>query len=137
MVAATVLIGLCGGAIAVFGEAIASLYLPGRRPEDLKVIALAALYLKVAAAFQVVDALQVVGAMCLRGLKDARAPMLMAGASYWLVGAPTCLLLAFGLHLGGLGVWLGLASGLAVAALSMVLRFWILSQPPRVGPVGP
>jgi MATE family multidrug resistance protein len=76
----------------------------------------------------VFDALQVVGAMSLRGLKDARAPMILAGASYWLAGAPMCFLLAVGLHMGGFGVWLGLAFGLFVAASSMSLRFWRLSR---------
>ena len=33
----------------------------------------------------------------LRGLKDARVPMWLAGASYWLAGAPMCALLGFGL----------------------------------------
>ena len=72
--------------------------------------------------------MQVVGAMSLRGMKDARAPMILAGASYWLAGAPMCIFLGIGLHMRGLGVWIGLAFGLAVAATSMSLRFWRLSR---------
>ena len=117
---------LCGLLMIVAGRQIASLYLGGRTPDDLKVLDLAALYLKVAAAFQVFDALQVVGAMSLRGLKDARTPMLLAGGAYWLVGAPICVLLGITLHMQGLGVWIGLAAGLAAAAAAMVARFnWL------------
>ncbi len=128
MAAAAVLIGVCGLAMALFGVNIAELYISGRTAQDLAAIALAVSFLRVAAAFQIGDALQVVGAMALRGMKDARAPMLMAGASYWLAGAPMCIFLGVGLHMGGLGVWLGLGFGLTVAAVCMVLRFRHLSR---------
>jgi len=70
----------------------------------------------------------VVAAFSLRGLKDAHAPMWIAGASYWLAGAPVGLILAFPFHLKGLGIWIGLAFGLLVAAVSMVTRFRYLSR---------
>ncbi len=120
--------GACGIVMASFGGHIAGLYFAGRAASDLSVIALAALLLKAASAFQLFDALQVVSAMSLRGLKDARAPMILAGASYWLAGAPMCVFLGIGLRMGPLGVWLGLAFGLGVAALFMGLRFWRLSR---------
>lgn len=123
---------LCGVAMAVFGGPIASLYVGGRAAQDLAVIAMAALFLKVAAAFQVFDALQVVCAQSLRGLKDARAPMFIAGGSYWLAGAPACLLLAFPLGMKGFGVWIGLAIGLAVAAAALFARFALLTRDGRV-----
>lgn len=126
-------ITLCGAAMALFGAPIASLYVGGRAAQDLRVIALAALFLKVAAAFQVFDALQVVAAQSLRGLKDAHAPMWIAGASYWLVGAPTCIFFAFGLHMAGFGVWIGLAIGLAAAAAALSTRFFVLTR--RVHPL--
>jgi MATE family multidrug resistance protein len=111
----------------VFPEQIATLYLGGE-VKSAAVIALAALLLHAAAAFQIFDGLQVVSALSLRGLKDARAPMWIAGASYWLAGAPMCLWLAFGLHMKGLGIWIGLAFGLFVAAAAMCTRFWYLSR---------
>ena len=128
MAVASALMGVCGIGMALFGANIAELYISGRTAQDLAVIALAASFLKVAAAFQVFDAVQVVGAMALRGLKDARAPMLLAGASYWLAGAPMCIALGVGLHMRGLGIWIGLAFGLAVAAAAMSLRFRYLSR---------
>ncbi|MGA2953309.1 MAG: MATE family efflux transporter, partial [Caulobacteraceae bacterium] len=128
MVIGVAFISLCGVAMALAGPQIASLYVGGRAAQDLAVIATAAVFLKVAAAFQVFDALQVVAAQSLRGLKDARAPMFIAGAAYWLVGAPSCFALAFGLGLRGLGIWIGLAIGLAAAAVLLTARFLILTR---------
>jgi MATE family multidrug resistance protein len=106
---------------------IASLWLTDS-PSAHEVIAFAVVFLHVAAAFQIVDGIQVIAALSLRGLKDARAPMWIAGASYWLAGAPVGLILAYPLHMKGLGIWIGLAFGLFVAAASMVWRFWYLSR---------
>ncbi len=128
MVVGAGLISLFGVLMFLNGEGIAGLYIAGRDEQSLQVIALAALFLKVAAAFQLVDALQVVGAMALRGLKDARMPMLLAGGAYWLAGAPVCILLGVYLKMEGLGVWIGLAFGLAVAATAMCLRFHLLTR---------
>ncbi len=119
---------ICGAAMAMFGDQIAGLYLGGRAPSDLQVIATAALFLKVAAAFQLFDALQVGAAMALRGMKDARAPMLIAGGCYWLIGAPACLILALGLNMRGLGIWIGLAIAIAAAAGALVTRFLWLTR---------
>jgi MATE family multidrug resistance protein len=108
---------------------IASLWLPDI-PANADVLALAVLYLHVAAAFQLVDGIQVSASMALRGLKDAHGPMWIAGGSYWLAGAPVCVLLGFGLHMQGLGIWIGLAFGLLVAAITLTTRFAILSKRP-------
>jgi MATE family multidrug resistance protein len=106
---------------------IAGLWLPPT-PENVPVLSLAVSFLMVAALFQLVDGLQVTASMSLRGLKDARAPMWIAGASYWLGGFPMCLLLGFGFDMKGLGVWYGLAFGLLVAMVALVWRFNALSQ---------
>ncbi len=108
---------------------IASLWLPDI-PANADVLALAVVFLHVAAAFQLVDGIQVSASMALRGLKDAHGPMWIAGASYWLAGAPMCVLLGFGLHMQGLGIWLGLAFGLLVASITLTARFAILSKRP-------
>ncbi|HXL98655.1 MAG TPA: MATE family efflux transporter [Rhizomicrobium sp.] len=118
---------LTGVLLWLFPERIANLYF-GDAVANAEVITLAVVFLRVAAVFQIVDGLQVVGALSLRGLKDARAPMWIAGGSYWLAGAPVCLLLAFGFHMRGLGIWIGLAFGLLIAAITMCWRFWYLSR---------
>ena len=120
---------MCGTALLLllYPRAIASLWLPNT-PDNAPVLALAVTFLHVAAAFQLMDGVQVTAAMSLRGLKDARWPMWLAGASYWLAGAPMCVFLGFGLGLKGLGIWLGLAFGLLVAAILLSTRFLLLSR---------
>jgi multidrug resistance protein, MATE family len=115
--------------LLVWPRQIASLWLPDI-PANGDVLALAVLFLHVAAAFQIVDGIQVSASMGLRGLKDARGPMWIAGASYWLAGAPMCALLGFGFGMKGLGIWIGLAFGLLVAAVSLSWRFALLSKQP-------
>jgi MATE family multidrug resistance protein len=118
-----------GVVMALLGAQLAGLYLGnGGAASDAAVIALAALFLRYAAAFQLFDGLQVVGARVLRGLKDARVPMILAGASYWLVGAPVCVFLAVGLNLKGEGIWIGFVVCLAVAAFLMCARFLRLTR---------
>jgi MATE family multidrug resistance protein len=126
---AIALIIMSGTAILllVCPRAIASLWLPDIA-ENAAVLTLAVRFLYVAAAFQLADGLQVTAAMSLRGLKDARMPMWLAGASYWLAGAPMCILLGFGFKMQGFGIWLGLAFGLFVAAILLTTRFVLLSK---------
>jgi MATE family multidrug resistance protein len=120
----------CGVLMAVFGGTIARLYLGDGTRVDPAVIALAARFLQWAAAFQLFDGLQVVGARALRGLKDARMPMILAAGSYWLIGAPVCIWLALGLHLKGEGIWIGFVVCLAAAAVAMCARFLRLTRTP-------
>lgn len=120
----------CAVIIAMVPEALISLYIPLSVAENAEVVGLAVTFLYVVAIFQLFDALQVTGQMSLRGLKDANAPMWIAGLSYWLVGFTLAWSLAFWAGMQGLGVWIGLASGLAAAAFGMVLRFDILSRRP-------
>jgi MATE family multidrug resistance protein len=114
--------------IALFPYQIAGLYFSTGTRQNADAIALAVTFLRVAAAFQIFDGLQVVAALSLRGLKDASAPMWIAGGSYWLAGFPMCVLLGFGLHMKGFGIWIGLAFALLVAAATMCWRFWWLSR---------
>jgi MATE family multidrug resistance protein len=114
--------------IALFARTIAELYLPAT-PDTAEAGALTVRFLHVAAAFQLFDGIQVIGANALRGLKDARLPMLLAGGAYWLVGFPLALVLGFVLHWHGVGIWLGLACSLAVAAVAMALRFAYVTSP--------
>jgi MATE family multidrug resistance protein len=128
MVLAVLFMSVCSVALFVFPHTIAGLYITTHDRQSAEAIALATVFLRVAAAFQIFDGLQVVAALALRGLKDARMPMVLAGGSYWLAGFPACLLFGFGLGLNGFGIWLGLAFGLFVAAVAMCLRFYYLAR---------
>lgn len=87
------------------------------------VIDLAVDFLGVAAAFQIFDGAQVVGAGMLRGLQDTRWPMVFAVFGYWAIGIGVGAFLAFRLHWQGVGVWTGLAAGLATVSLLMLWRW--------------
>jgi MATE family multidrug resistance protein len=50
--------------------------------------------------------------------------MIFAGIGYWGVGLPLGVVLAFYFDLKGLGIWIGLAAGLASVAVLMTLR-WV------------
>jgi MATE family multidrug resistance protein len=99
-------------------------------PANAVVIALAVSFLKVAAAFQLVDGAQVIGAGMLRGLHDTRWPLLFALFGYWVVGLGIGSWLAFAADWKGVGIWVGLASGLAAVAALMLAR-WVLRE--RIG----
>lgn len=87
------------------------------------VIALGVSFLAIAAIFQVVDGAQVVGAGILRGLHDTRVPMIFTFIGYWLVGIGAGVWLAFSRGWGGVGIWSGLALGLAIVAVLMLVRW--------------
>ena len=89
-------------------------------PANATVIALAVSFLRVAAAFQLVDGAQVIGAGMLRGLHDTRWPLLFALVGYWVVGLGIGSWLAFGRDWQGVGIWVGLAAGLAAVAVLML-----------------
>lgn len=91
------------------------------------VLELAVTYLAIAALFQLFDGMQVIGVASLRGLSDTKVPMYFAMIGYWGVGLTTSYLLGFVAHWQGVGVWIGLATGLAVVAFLMVWRFRLLT----------
>jgi len=113
-VAALVMVAIPDRLVALFIE-------PG--PANAHVAALAVSFLGVAAIFQIVDGAQAVGAGMLRGLSDTKVPMLYAALGYWAIGLGVGLGLAFPAGLEGLGVWIGLAAGLAVVSVLMVGRW--------------
>jgi len=94
-------------------------------PANAVTITLAISFLRVAAAFQLVDGAQVIGAGMLRGLHDTRWPLLFALVGYWVIGLGIGAWLAFGRDWQGVGIWVGLASGLAAVAALMLAR-WML-----------
>jgi multidrug resistance protein, MATE family len=100
---------------------------------NARVIELGVAFLGLAAAFQIVDGAQVVGAGMLRGLHDTRVPMLFALFGYWVVGLGVGVWLAFGVRWEGVGIWTGLATGLAVVAALMIAR-WMRRERLGLGP---
>ena len=115
------------GVIAIFlslPAPLIRLFLDMSNPEAEAIVAYGSALLAVAALFQLADAAQVMALGLLRGVQDTRVPMVLASVSYWLIGIPASYALAFPLGLGGVGLWLGLVVGLAVAAVLLMVRFW-------------
>ncbi|WP_375691117.1 MATE family efflux transporter [Pseudooceanicola sp. LIPI14-2-Ac024] len=104
---------------------LVGLFLSPDDPDRDAVVAIGATLLLGAALFQLVDAAQVMALGLLRGLQDTRVPMIYAAISYWLIGIPCSYVLGFTLGWGGIGIWLGLAAGLATAGVLMMARFWL------------
>lgn len=128
--AAAVMMALCLGFACSAGllfllvpETLIALFLDEAKPESAAVAAYAVPLLFVAACFQLTDTSQAIGAALLRGLNDTRVPMVMASVSYWIVGLGLSYVLAFPFGLGGVGVWIGLASGLGMATVLLNWRF--------------
>lgn len=92
-------------------------------PVNAAVVTTAVTFLSLAALFQIVDGAQAVAAGMLRGLHDTAKPMMLAAIGYWGIGLPLSYYLGLHTDLGGNGVWLGLACGLASVAVMLVIRW--------------
>jgi MATE family multidrug resistance protein len=91
---------------------------------DGVVVALTALLIPIAGVFQVFDGIQVVALGALRGVGDTRLPMVLNLVGFWLVGLPVSAALGLRLGFGPEGVWAGLALGIAVVAILLLVRVW-------------
>lgn len=120
---ATLFMGLMGLIFWLLPQSIIGLYLDLDSPDNQAVIALARQLLFVAAVFQVVDGIQVAATGALRGLKDTQIPMLVGIVAYWGIGLTSGYWLGITWQWGGVGLWWGLAIGLAVAAAVLTWRF--------------
>ena len=101
-----------------------AIYIDPWDPANAPLVGFALSYLAIAAAFQLFDGMQAVAAGALRGLQDTRVPMWIAIFAYWVPGIGTALALGFATPLEGIGVWIGLAVGLFVAAILLTWR-WV------------
>ncbi len=109
--------------IYLFPEALIGIFITPVDAKTTQVFNLAVGFLMVAAIFQIVDGAQVVGAGMLRGLHDTKVPMFFAAFGYWVVGIGVGAWLAFRQGWEGIGVWTGLATGLAIVSVLMLVRW--------------
>lgn len=129
MAAGLSIVMLAAAAMLAVPEAILSIYIDVAAPANAALVAYAVQFLAIAAAFQLFDGTQAVAAGALRGLQDTKVPMAMAIFGYWLPGFGTAALLGLGTSLQGLGVWIGLATGLVIVS---ALLLWRWSQRDRL-----
>ncbi len=101
---------------------IVGLYLDLGDPANAGTVAIAVKLFVIAAVFQIFDGVQVIAVGALRGYRDTAVPMLIAAIGYWAIGFVGSWVLAFPLGLGAVGLWSGLALGLAVVGIALTVR---------------
>jgi MATE family multidrug resistance protein len=109
----------------IFPRPLIALFVDVSAPGGAAVMDFAVTFLAVAAIFQIVDGAQVAGAGMLRGLHDTTVPMMIALFGYWGIGIGVGAWLAFRADWGGVGIWTGLATGLGIVAVLMLIR-WLM-----------
>jgi MATE family multidrug resistance protein len=117
LVVACTLMAFTGIVFLTIPGLLARIYTP-----DLEVLGLATTLIPVAGVFQIFDGLQAVGSGILRGVGDTLAPMVVNLLGFWMIGLPVSVYLAFPGGLGPLGLWWGMAAGLAAVALFLLIR---------------
>ncbi|MDF5738368.1 MULTISPECIES: MATE family efflux transporter [unclassified Nostoc] len=115
--------GVVGITLWLVPKSIISLYIDINDPNNADVVVLAVKLLGVAAIFQIVDGVQVTAGAALRGLQDTRIPLLIGILAYWCIGLFTGYTFGIWSGYGAIGLWWGLAIGLAFAAIIMTWRF--------------
>jgi MATE family multidrug resistance protein len=123
----TLFMGATAVVLWTFPQAIIAVYVDMAEPANRDVVLIARRLIAIAALFQVVDGMQVIAAGALRGYKDTMTPMLLAAFGYWGAGFAGGWVFAFPLGYGPVGLWCGLALGLAVVALLLTLRLYLLA----------
>ena len=118
-----VFMAVSAAAMLAFPRVILSAYVDVEAPRNAVMVGFALQYLFIAAIFQLSDGLQAVAAGVLRGVQDTRVPMLIAIFGYWAAGFAASVVLGLFTPLQGVGVWIGLAVGLTVAAGLLVWRW--------------
>ena len=121
--------GSIGLGLVVTGAFGLTFWLGGRTlagwfTHDAAVVGLAVPLLAVAALFQLVDGGQAIAAAALRGLSDVKVPALITLVAYWGVALPVGYALGIRGPWGAVGVWSGIAGGLAFAAFFLGGRLW-------------
>ncbi|MFN8588838.1 MAG: MATE family efflux transporter [Candidatus Eisenbacteria bacterium] len=117
LVAGVGIMGLSAVMLRSIPRVLALAYSP-----DAAVVATASLLIPIAGIFQVFDGIQVVSIGLLRGVGDTRWPMIANLVGYWLVGLPVSWWFGIRLQQGPVGLWWGLVVGLALVAITLVIR---------------
>jgi MATE family multidrug resistance protein len=92
--------------------------------DDGGVVTLGLTLLAICAAFQPFDGVQVVATGALRGLGDTTTPMVLNLIGHWVVGLPLGYVLCFSNQWGVTGLWVGLAIGLTVVGVAMIVTWF-------------
>ncbi len=122
----------CGGIIMIVSASIFIIFrfsLPLPFTHNKEVILIAALILPIAAAFQIVDGIQVVCAGVLRGMGRPIPSAVANFFAFWVIGLPLAYWTSITLGYGIEALWWSLSLGLAIVAV--ILTLWIVYRGPE------
>ncbi len=117
---------LMGGGVMSIAAVIMVAYreeLPRLYIADVEVVALSALLLPIAAAFQIADGVQVVGGGLMRGMGRPQAGAVVNLIGFYIIGLPLAYGFAFPGGMGLAGIWWGLAAG--IGGVAVMLCAWV------------
>lgn len=109
--------------LVIWGEQVARLY-----STDPQVIQLAQHFLLYAIFFQISDAIATPTQGALRGYKDVNSAFLITFLAYWVIGLPVGYIIARWTSFGPYGYWIGLITGLAAGAVSLLFRLLVVQR---------
>ena len=104
--------------LIIFREPVFRIY--SNDPETIKI---GGTLLFIAAVFQLGDVSQVILSGCLRGFGKTKVQAVINAVGHWVIGLPIGLYLGYHLHMGVIGFWVGLSSGLFSVALGLYI-YW-------------
>ncbi|WP_299729281.1 MATE family efflux transporter [uncultured Endozoicomonas sp.] len=129
VITAIALAGISTACILLFRESIVDLY-----TTDPAIKQSAMFLLILAASYQISDALQASTSGALRGYKDTNMPMILSCGAYWGIALPMGYIFAMTdwitPALGTTGFWVGIITGLSLAALLLAIRLIKLVNKP-------
>ncbi|CAM4209636.1 MATE family efflux transporter [Paenibacillus macerans] len=112
--------------LMLFRQSVAEIY-----SSDPEVVALTKHFLIYAIFFQLSDAIATPTQGVLRGYKDVNPGFWISLLAYWIIGLPLGFVLANYTPQGPYGYWIGLITGLAVAAVLLLRRLVVIQR--RIG----
>ncbi len=107
----------------LYADTIVQMFLDPSDPSVPAVLPLAAALIAIAAAFCIVDGTQVTAMGALRGVNDTMIPFVLGLLGYWVIGMGSGYVFGFVWGHGAIGLWWGLALGLAASASMLTWRF--------------
>ena len=127
---------LVAGAVAVLLYLSAD-WVSGLYTRDPQVAAVAASFIRIAAAFHVFDALQALGSGALRGIKETAYVLRATLVAYWLVGGLAYVALLVLREGSAQAIWWVFTIALGAAALLLGGRFFSQTKPTSVPTTAP
>ena len=114
---------LCWGIILLlFHNFLLNLFVAISEPENQLLKYYSLIFFAISFVTMYIDSIRNSFSAILRGMQDSKTPMNIGLICLWFISLPCACLLAFGLHLGAVGLQLGFISGFLVASLLLKFR---------------